>query len=67
MTGYAVSHREVAAFLDALQGLDSLREVRCQFSVEEEINEQQLTKYEIRAVLPPAPPYRPPLEGGGKR
>ncbi|MFZ5591867.1 MAG: PilN domain-containing protein, partial [Bacillota bacterium] len=67
VTGYAVSHREVAALLDALQAAANLREVRCQYSTAEEINERRLTKYEIRVVLPPATPYRPPLEGGEVR
>ncbi|MBF7082140.1 hypothetical protein IT084_04005 [Desulfallas sp. Bu1-1] len=63
--GWAFDHLAVAQWLKDLQRVPGLADIRCQFSSEENLLEQPMIQFEIKAALLPGPAYHPVGRKGG--
>lgn len=52
LMGKALSHKDVAIFLDNLHTVQGLADIRCQYSTEEMLGEREIYGFEIKALLP---------------
>ncbi len=62
--GHAFNHEAVASWLQSLEEQEGLREVRCRFSQEVDLEGLPSVQFEITAYLEPGVPYEEMLEGG---
>ncbi len=50
--GMALDHKDVAAFVKNLHAIQGIDNIRCQFSSEQEVEDQKAYEFEIKASLP---------------
>ena len=50
--GMALDHKDVAAFVKNLHAIQGIDNIRCQFSSEQEVEDQNAYEFEIKASLP---------------
>ncbi len=63
MRGYTYDHTDTADWLDTVQKMSGVEDVRCSFSVEESYGRFLVVEFEVSSLLPPGDEFAPPEAG----
>ncbi len=64
MQGYTYTHTSTARWLEELERIEWLEDIRCSFSTAEPYGRYRLTRFEMTATIPAGQPYEPELQWG---